>query len=85
MTAMRPVRVGRPGAMGMVEVARSRAGPGEVLVAVAAVGRLEQGRRLGATEVLDIRNDDVERLDGAAVLEGMRDREAGALGVQLAP
>jgi L-iditol 2-dehydrogenase len=38
VTAMRAVRVDRPGAIGMVEVERPRPGPGEVLVAVAAVG-----------------------------------------------
>jgi len=49
MTAMRAVRVERPGAIGMVEVERPRAGPGEALVAVAAVG---------------ICGSDVELLDG---------------------
>jgi len=49
VTAMRAVRVDRPGEIAMVELERPRPGPGEVLVAVAAVG---------------ICGSDVELLDG---------------------
>ncbi|HXM54205.1 MAG TPA: alcohol dehydrogenase catalytic domain-containing protein [Candidatus Dormibacteraeota bacterium] len=49
MTAMRAVRVDRPGEIGLVELERPRPGPGEALMAVAAVG---------------ICGSDVELLDG---------------------
>ncbi len=49
MTAMRAVRVSRPGAIDLVEVERPRPGADEALVAVAAVG---------------ICGSDVELLDG---------------------
>jgi L-iditol 2-dehydrogenase len=50
VSAMRAVRVERPGRIGMIEVDRPAAGAGEVLVAVAAVG---------------ICGSDVELLDGS--------------------